>query len=200
MLRYRGSSAGEFKLGNRSWCRIHGLAFLCASIICGPMGFEHANGVDLVDNVDETTLLDVPYGPASGQKLDVYRASHRSGHNAAVIMIHGGGWVSGDKHGYADLGHRLSERGVVVVAINYRLANGDAENFWPAQLDDVRAAARWVWSSCKPAWDQQGPNLRDGRVGWRTSRSLSCGARATRVHQASLRRGRIRPGRSRNVL
>ncbi len=55
----------------------------------------------------------------------------------AVVVVHGGGWVTGNKwtiSGYAQL---LADVGICVLNINYRLAP-DAK--FPAQVDDVREA------------------------------------------------------------
>jgi acetyl esterase/lipase len=94
--------------------------------------------------ISSNTLLDVPYGPAVQQRLDVYKPSGTSGLRPSVILIHGGGWAGGDKRDYASIGHLAMARGLVAVAINYRLADGSPQGIWPAQLDDAEAAVRWV--------------------------------------------------------
>ena len=72
--------------------------------------------------------------------LDIYRALQ--GDAPVTVYVHGGGWRSGDK---ADDGRRrlapLSEYGVTVVSVNYRLAPGAT---FPSQLHDVKAAVRWL--------------------------------------------------------
>lgn len=58
-----------------------------------------------------------------------------------IIVVHGGGWISGDKwtlEGYCRI---LARHGFVAIAINYRLA--PAHKF-PAQVDDVRQALVWA--------------------------------------------------------
>lgn len=62
---------------------------------------------------------------------------------AAVLVIHGGSWMRGDK---ADLVWRstcqwLATQGYVAASVNYRLA---PEYVFPAQLDDVSAAVAWL--------------------------------------------------------
>ena len=62
---------------------------------------------------------------------------------AAIVVVHGGSWRRGDK---ANLNWRavcqwLATAGYVTVSINYRLA--PAWSF-PAQLDDVQDAVRWL--------------------------------------------------------
>ncbi len=59
----------------------------------------------------------------------------------ALIVIHGGGWDSGDNRQLADWNRRWAARGWIVAALNYRLAPAHP---WPAQRDDVRAAIAWL--------------------------------------------------------
>ena len=58
-----------------------------------------------------------------------------------VVVVHGGGWDSGDRTQLAALNHWLAARGVAVAAVSYRLA---PTHRWPAQRDDVRTAVSWV--------------------------------------------------------
>jgi acetyl esterase/lipase len=76
------------------------------------------------------------------QKLDLYLPATK-GPYPIVLLIHGGGWVSGDKQGYktGQILEALLSRGYAVAAINYRLS-GVAK--YPAQIQDVKAAVRWV--------------------------------------------------------
>ncbi|MDL5156717.1 alpha/beta hydrolase [Actinomycetospora termitidis] len=88
---------------------------------------------------------DVPYGPhGRANLLDVWRhpALPDDAQAPVVVEIHGGAWSSGTKEGDANpLLAFLVSRGWVGVSVNYRL--GPAHR-WPAQIDDVRAALRWV--------------------------------------------------------
>lgn len=59
----------------------------------------------------------------------------------AIICIHGGAWQSGNRQSYDHLIDALAYRGYVAATIDYRLT-GVAP--WPAQLDDVKAAHRWI--------------------------------------------------------
>ncbi len=73
-----------------------------------------------------------------------------------VIVIHGGGWATGDKWTIATYSRLLAQEGIVAVTINYRLA---PTHKFPAQVDDVRSAMVWV--------HQNGPklNLNSKQVG-----------------------------------
>ncbi len=62
--------------------------------------------------------------------------------SAAVIFVHGGGFVVGDKTDYPhDLLDRLTERGFSIISVNYRLAPKHA---FPAATDDVETAIAYV--------------------------------------------------------
>lgn len=70
--------------------------------------------------------------------LDFYRAVRTDGASApCVIVVHGGGWDSGDRAQIAHFNDWLARRGYAVAAISYRLA---PKSIWPAQRDDLLAA------------------------------------------------------------
>ena len=89
----------------------------------------------------------VLYGTVNGSdlRLDVYQPGLNRGTTRypAVLLIHGGGWVSFDKSTMQRMSEFLARNGFVAFAVDYRLFHG-AENRWPAQLDDVQRAVRWV--------------------------------------------------------
>lgn len=57
-----------------------------------------------------------------------------------IVSIHGGAWERGDRHSDAGL-RKLTERGYALACIDYRLAS---QAKYPAQIDDVREAVRWL--------------------------------------------------------
>lgn len=61
----------------------------------------------------------------------------------AVLLIHGGGFVSGDKAGeqWRTICAWIADAGYVALSINYRLA---PENPFPAAIEDVQAAVEWT--------------------------------------------------------
>lgn len=54
-----------------------------------------------------------------------------------VLLVHGGGWMSGDKRDMDDYADWLNCRGYAAVSMNYRLSTMKP---WPAQSDDVLSA------------------------------------------------------------
>ena len=64
-----------------------------------------------------------------------------------AILVHGGGWTKGDKTTFIKpLFDPLSEAKFTWFTINYRLA---PQHRWPACLDDVESAIRWVRAHAK---------------------------------------------------
>ena len=59
----------------------------------------------------------------------------------AVILIHGGGWRSGDRSQTIPMARRLAEAGYVSAAVEYRLS---PEALYPAAVHDLKAAIRFL--------------------------------------------------------
>ena len=99
-----------------------------------------------LQNAPISIQQDVPYGTVDGHALllDIYApGDHSSTWRPAVVLIHGGSWTGGDKEFMRGMASFLARSGFVAFAVDYRLFNGK-ENFWPAQLDDVQRAVRWI--------------------------------------------------------
>lgn len=89
--------------------------------------------------------IDVCYGTAQQQKLDVYSAIGAKGGETrpVVIWVHGGGWRHGDKDNRSgtNLCKTWANAGVVMVNLNYRLT---PDVVHPAHVEDVAAGIAWV--------------------------------------------------------
>ncbi len=111
-----------------------------------------AAGLWVVAVLDGAELRkDVEYGQAGGERL-LLDASVPAGAGPfpVAILVHGGGWSGGDKAGSNHPGDGadispwfapLTAAGFTWFSINYRLA---PQNRWPACLEDVQTAIRWV--------------------------------------------------------
>jgi len=74
--------------------------------------------------------------------FDFYEpVQERAGPAPCVIVVHGGGWDSGDRRQLTHFNHWLAQRGFAVAAISYRLA---PQHIWPAQREDVLAAIEFL--------------------------------------------------------
>jgi len=79
-------------------------------------------------------------------KLDIIKPESKANLHLAIILIHGGGWVSENRKSMNEIGTFLAAKGFLSVSIDYRLAPKER---WPAQLDDVQTAVRYVRSNAK---------------------------------------------------
>lgn len=98
-----------------------------------------------VDNIPpEVTVqsnLEYVSGGGASQSLDLYLPPANGGTLPVVVFVHGGGWRAGTKDDWHPSFHDLLTHGFAVANINYRLST---EAPWPAQIDDCKAAVRWV--------------------------------------------------------
>lgn len=78
---------------------------------------------------------------ADGLAMDFYRPAVSAAPAPCVVMIHGGGWDSGDRTQLPAVNHHLARRGYAVAAVSYRLAPATV---WPAQADDIGAAINYL--------------------------------------------------------
>jgi len=89
------------------------------------------------------TYSGLTYGPDGANKLDIYMPTGGTQPYPVVVWIHGGGWSSGSRTGgdETNLASMLGPKGIAIVSIDYRLS-GAAQ--WPAQIQDCKAAIRWI--------------------------------------------------------
>ena len=88
-------------------------------------------------------MFDLPYANLSAaQKVDIYWPAEGNGPFPVILVIHGGAFMGGDKRDI-QLTPMLEglKRGYAVVSMNYRMSG---EAIFPALVQDVRAAIRWV--------------------------------------------------------
>ncbi|MDP2291662.1 MAG: alpha/beta hydrolase [Actinomycetota bacterium] len=86
---------------------------------------------------------DVVFGSGGGRdlKCDVFLPPQEGSARPAILLVHGGGWMQGDRSQLRGYGIQLARYGFVCVASEYRLSG---EAVWPAQIHDVKAALRWM--------------------------------------------------------
>lgn len=104
--------------------------------------------IDINIDVAEQTTLNQAYSGDALQKMDMYLPAGRTTATTKVIvLIHGGGWSSGDKADFTPFVDTLKKRlpGYAIFNINYRLAAGTS-NLFPTQENDVKAAIEFIFS------------------------------------------------------
>lgn len=114
--------------------------FRCYIILCAMLGLLCRSGF----GQEVLFYQDVVYGQADEQDLllDI-RLSPQPGLQKGIILVHGGGWSSGQKEDMSFLYETLNDAGIACFSINYRLA---PQYGWPACIDDTLTAIQWVKS------------------------------------------------------
>lgn len=96
-----------------------------------------------------TEKKDVVYCETGKRKLMLdafYPSSKKFRNGIAVLVIHGGGWRSGNKAQHHPLAQRLAALGYVCFTPEYRLST---EALYPAAVHDLKAALRWIHKNRK---------------------------------------------------
>jgi len=84
------------------------------------------------------THTNVAYGSDPAQVMDIYVPPGNAVH-PTIVMIHGGGWISGDKLAISTIAQYFAGQGYTTANINYRLATPNS-NQYPAALNDAKSA------------------------------------------------------------
>ena len=91
---------------------------------------------------------DIDYLPPDRtEKADLYLPTARlaNAKTPAVLIIHGGGWTTGDKaeEREVNIATNLAQAGYVALSINYVLSTSGNVT-WPQNLHDCKTAVRWL--------------------------------------------------------
>ncbi len=106
----------------------------------GGMGGRGGPGLGVSVTAATPVVKDGVYASVSAaQKLDLY-VPEGSGPFPLIVVVHGGGFMMGDKGEVPGIDALLAA-GYAVASVNYRLSG---EALYPAQIQDVKAAVRWL--------------------------------------------------------
>lgn len=119
-------------------------SLLCAAPLFAQQAAQKAKTPQIPAGVK--VLRDQEYARIGEKKLllDLYLPEQAAKPLPVIVGIHGGGWAAGSKEGAQ--GVRLSGRGYAVACIQYRLSG---EAIFPAQIEDCKAAVRWLRAHAK---------------------------------------------------
>lgn len=104
-----------------------------------PVKEKLPEGVIEYRNLEYATLENTLYGTRK-LHLDLFRPKGNK-KLPALIMIHGGGWSSGNKNMEVPLAQRIASYGYVTITVEYQLL---PEAKYPAAVKNIKAAIRWV--------------------------------------------------------
>jgi pectinesterase len=144
------------------------LLFICSTILSAQQ-FEYVDGIprDTSFNVKSTeikvkqsypdvvlvksetpenvTLHENIVYSKSGKRelhLDLFQPREKGNKKfAAVLIIHGGGWRSGERKMEWPTAQHLAAKGIVAITVEYRLS---PEEKYPAGIYDLKNAVRWI--------------------------------------------------------
>ena len=85
---------------------------------------------------------DIVYAEVGDRRLllDLYLPAEGPRRRPVIVWVHGGGWRGGSK-GSGGRARPMLDRGYAIVDVGYRLSG---EAIFPAQIQDCKAAVRWV--------------------------------------------------------
>ena len=97
------------------------------------------DGVLAENDIVYATLPETPFGKRD-LHLDLFRPK-KSGKYPALLLIHGGGWRSGNKSMQVPMAQQIAAKGYVTASVEYRLS---PEALYPAAVHDIKAAIRFL--------------------------------------------------------
>ncbi len=122
-----------------------GIIFIIFLSGCSNESVEKEVVVDGLDPSKYYEELNIEYGDDINQKFDLYLPANRSTSTKIMVLVHGGGWVSGDK---SDLNPvkdliRFDLPNLAIVNINYRLADANNKPY-PMQIEDITSIINYL--------------------------------------------------------
>ena len=90
------------------------------------------------------TTLENSNGSKRELKADLFYPNKSKENLPAVVLVHGGGWRSGDKSMNTPLAQQLALNGYFVISVEYQLS---LEAKYPSAIHNLKAAVRWLRSS-----------------------------------------------------
>src|SRR3954452_16808558 len=123
------------------------MSLACAALSCLVLSAQ-LPADEPADPPNITILHDLPYreGENKAWRLDLAmkREQTPGKPRPGIVVIHGGGWIEGDKSSFSSKKHgtpgnivEFAELGFVAVTINYRMSK---DSPFPAALDDCKSA------------------------------------------------------------
>ena len=112
--------------------------FVVVSLVSCSLNSTDDGGEAILDPLLTYEELNIVYGNNSDQVFDLYLPANRTNDTKTIVLIHGGGWTTGDKadmNGFKEF-IKTQMTGYAVVNMNYRLADADNQPY-PMQINDI---------------------------------------------------------------
>ena len=127
------------------------LLLAASSVLAQDLAAQKQKTLSAAEKSEVEVRLDQPYAGNENakQRVDLYLPKKRNSDKPlpVVALIHGGGWMNGDRLGYGAAAIQFARTGdYAAVGVGYRLTK---EAHWPAQVYDCKAAIRWIRAHAK---------------------------------------------------
>ncbi|WP_298239342.1 alpha/beta hydrolase [uncultured Algibacter sp.] len=113
-------------------------SILLFGFVCHLISCSNDNNNTPQESLEFQKITNVSYGADSNQTYDIYLPENRTTTTKVMILVHGGGWSSGDKSSMnylVDL-YLNDFPNIALVNINYRLSDENNPPY-PMQIDDI---------------------------------------------------------------
>ena len=111
-------------------------------------------------------MKDIPYGTNPRQKLDIYLPEQYSKSTKVILLIHGGGWIMGNKEDNLVEASYLAHHGYVAASMSYRYASNKENIHYRALMEDVGSAIQCILNKASAlGFDSSGIALGGGSAG-----------------------------------
>lgn len=120
----------------RKWIWIASCVVIFTACVKEPSGLpKHPEP----DNLNDTVLLNVPYGEDARQVYDIHLPAKRDSGTPVVVMIHGGAWKEGKKEDFDTYINIIKKKwnDVAIVNMNYRLASNANDIHHDEMMSDI---------------------------------------------------------------
>ena len=122
-----------------------GLIFMIIISSCSNETVEKELLVDILDPSVYYEALNIEYETDINQKFDLYLPANRTATTKIMILVHGGGWASGDKSDMNPIKDLIRQDfpNLAIVNINYKLADADNSPY-PMQIKDITSVINYL--------------------------------------------------------
>ena len=122
------------------------LVFILLSIITLTISCDSEDtGIAGPDPLESYEKFNISYGTDSHQVFDLYLPFGRTSETKTLILVHGGGWTSGDKADMNDFKDYIITQmpDYAVVNMNYKLADENNQPY-PMQINDITSVVNYL--------------------------------------------------------
>ena len=126
------------------------MALFVLASSCSKKDINPGSGGSSKDSLPAISFLDVSYGTSGQQKADIYLPAGRNEQTKTIVVIHGGGWTSGDKSDLTSYVSEFQKRlpGYAIANLDYRLITADS-SLLSLQEKDILSAVQFLKSKSK---------------------------------------------------